>query len=284
MSAVAATIPPEAEQSEVVAAPAAVSGSVLSQGAAEVGSAVAAVAATAGDWMTQIPDKYVVKGADGSVDPSQSVPKLAQAYNELMKRMVAGEAPPADENAYDVKELPHGVDFAELKKDEKFRTWLKGAHSKGMSNAQVQHAMEGLSEFIVGEMSYTADEGAAALREVWKTDEEFKSNANAAWRAANAAAQKAGVSFAELDAAFGNNPMWLRVMASLGKEMAEDRSPGATGWVPSGDLESQIKAVRTQLDAMPVHDRARPALQDKLMVLYNAKTPNGARRAGAFTG
>ena len=240
------------------------------------------IAAKPDDWRDSIPEKYRVKNAEGVLDMEATAPKLVHGYNELMKRMVAGEAPPADEEGYEVKDLPHGIDFAELKKDPEFSSWLKGAHSKGMSNAHIQHAMEGLSKFIVGDVTYTQGEAVTELRKVWVSDAEYSANGRAAERAAKTVAARLGVPYEELSNRYGNDPLYIRAMAVFGREMAEDTAPPDGGNVPS-DIEDQIKAKRAELELMPMSDRNRPAKQAALLKLYEMKTESGSRKAGAFT-
>ena len=264
----------QATTPDTTAAPAA--GSALSVGAG------AAPSANADEWVQAIPEKYRVTKDDGTLDPAASVPKLAQAYKELVQKMVAGESPPADADAYDVKELPHGLRFEDLKKDEKLAGWLKGAHAKGMSNAQVQHVFEGLAEYMVAEQSFTAEEAIAELRQVWTTEADFAQNAQRAWRAAGVIAPRIGLSQADFDRQYGNDPVIVRLMAAFGAEMAEDRNVGAGDTPNPGDFDTQVAAIDKQLEEMIPSDPRRSQLVERKLALFQSKF--GGKSAAAFTG
>ena len=104
---------------------------------------------------------------------------------------------------------------------------MKTAHAKGITNDQMS--------FILGEYAQRAPElvGGAAeldsqsatmqLREVWKTDAEFKQNIGLAFRAFNSLADDADRG--RIDE-IGNNPMVIRMLAKVGAEMQEDAPAG----------------------------------------------------------
>jgi hypothetical protein len=231
------------------------------------------------DWL---PEKYRVSKDDKSLDLEASARKLAGGYSELARRMQEVGLPPDSPEAYDVKELPAGLNFEELKKDPKMQTWLKGAHAKGMTNAQIQHVMSGLADFVGGDASLTAEEATAELGKVWTSPADFQRNQRAAYRAASAIAQQMGVSYDDLEAAgLGNNPVFVRVMAHIGAQMREDQAPNNPGTpAGAGNVDEQISQIRKELETMPKGDRRRRELNDRLVKLHEQKA--GGRRAAPF--
>lgn len=168
-------------------------------------------------------------GGDQKLDLGASARKLADGYGELVKRLGGSELPPKTPEEYEIKQLPDGVKLDELKKDEKFAGFLKAAHAKGITNSQI--------EFVLGEYftradalaqqqaAATVEQAQTALRAVWKDDATYGANVKHAYKAAAAAAQKAGVSMDDIEAAgLGNNATFLRIMAALGPEIGE--APG----------------------------------------------------------
>jgi hypothetical protein len=87
-----------------------------------------------------------------------------------------------------------GFNWEEFKADPRMQGFMKTAHAKGITNDQMS--------FILGEYAQRAPElvGGAAeldsevattqLREVWKTDAEFKQNIGLAFRAFNSLADE----------------------------------------------------------------------------------------------
>ena len=189
--------------------------SLLSTGAGEPG---------ANDW---IPEKFRVMGEDGKLSIESSARKLAENYTHLEKRMGSGDAPPKTSDEYAPKVEVEGFNWEEFKADPRMQSFMKTAHAKGITNDQMS--------FILGEYAQRAPElvGGAAeldsqsattqLREVWKTDAEFKQNIGLAFRAFNSLADDADKG--RIDE-IGNNPMVIRMLAKVGAEMQEDAPAG----------------------------------------------------------
>lgn len=204
--------------------------SLLSTGAGEPG---------ANDW---IPEKFRVMGEDGKLSIESSARKLAENYTHLEKRMGSGDAPPKTSDEYAPKVEVEGFNWEEFKADPRMQSFMKTAHAKGITNDQMS--------FILGEYAQRAPElvGGAAeldsqsattqLREVWKTDAEFKQNIGLAFRAFNSLADDADKG--RIDE-IGNNPMVIRMLAKVGAEMQEDAPAG-------GDVN--LEEQQTILDLM----------------------------------
>lgn len=189
--------------------------SLLSTGAGEPGTS---------DWL---PEKYRVMGEDGKLNIEGSARKLADAHTSLEKRLGGVGTPPKTSDEYEPKVEVEGFNWEEFKADPRMQSFMKTAHAKGITNDQMS--------FILGEYAQRAPElvgGAAALdseaattqlREVWKTDAEFKQNIGLAFRAFNSLADDADKG--RIDE-IGNNPMVIRMLAKVGAEMQEDAPAG----------------------------------------------------------
>ena len=189
--------------------------SLLSTGAGEPG---------ASDWL---PEQYRVMGEDGKLNIEGSARKLADAHTSLEKRLGSVGTPPKTADEYEPKVEVEGFNWEEFKADPRMQSFMKTAHAKGITNDQMS--------FILGEYAQRAPElvgGAAALdseaastqlREVWKTDAEFKKNIGLAYRAFNSLADEADKG--RMDE-IGNNPMVIRMLAKVGAEMQEDAPAG----------------------------------------------------------
>jgi hypothetical protein len=191
--------------------------------------------------------------------------------------MVAGEGPPKDADAYEAKDLPNGLNFAELRKDPKMGAWLKGAHAKGMSNAQIQHVFSGFAEFLGDEHALSAEECVGELRGLWKDDASFGANMKAAERAARQLGTKAGIPFDDINKTYGNDPKILRLLAAIGAELKEDTSvTDAAGGGGVEGIDEQIAAIDKQLAALlPAEYDKRQPLLDKKLKLYERKLNGG---------
>jgi hypothetical protein len=250
------------------------------------GSALGGGAEKPESWL---PEKFLVKDASGKVDEGLSARALAKSYGELQKRLVETGAPPEDADKYELTDMPKGFDVAEFRKDAKTSDFLKGAHSLGMTNKQVNYVinryLEIAPELAGAAAELSAEEVSAQLRLTWKTDAEFAGNQALAFKAANKLAQSAGVTFEDLEAGgLGNNALFIRLMAALAPQMGEDVPPNIiAGGGGAADWDTAIKAAKAERDALPERDKkGRAAAQAKVDQLYEKKYPT--RRAGAFTG
>lgn len=190
--------------------------SLLSTGSGEPG---------ANDW---IPEKYRVVGEDGKLNVEGSARKLADAYTHLEKRMGSGDAPPktADDYAPEVK--AEGFNWDEFKADPRMQSFMKSAHSKGITNDQMSFIISEYAqiapELVNGAAALDSEAATTQLRETWKTDAEFKKNIGLAFRAFNTLADDGDKGHMD---EIGNNPIVIRMLAKIGAEMQEDSPAGA---------------------------------------------------------
>ena len=215
----------------------------------------AAATPPADDWL---PEKYRVTKDDGTLDLEASAKKMGDGYKSLVTRLGTDEKPPASPDEYKPEGLPDGFNFDEIKADPQYQSFLKGAHSRGLTNSQVSYV---LSEYlartpeIVGEVQrLTVEEAKAELGKVWADPGSFETNIQAANRAAKAYAGQGDEpgSINRLMEKFGTDPDFLIFAARVGAEIGEDKSP--TAGIPN-DAAS--------LDSAIAELRADPAYMDK---------------------
>lgn len=260
---------PAAPATPPAAAPAAPAANLLDQGAGN-------------DF---IPEKYRVQGADGALDITASSRKMAEAYTNLEKRVGTGDLPPKTAEEYAPKVEVEGFNWDEFKADPESQAFLKGAHAKGLTNAQVEFVLgqylQHAPQLIAGNAQLDQQQAGEALRGEWKTDAEFKANLGASYRAAQAfGGEGEGLgSFAKLQAKFGNDPDFIAFTARIGKEMAEDVAPGGEAPLGDGDFDVKASELRQQLQDMPLHDPKRKQVQSQLDALYERRY---SPKKGAF--
>ncbi|EMA9718650.1 hypothetical protein U6378_003752 [Salmonella enterica] len=189
--------------------------SLLSTGAGEPGTS---------DWL---PEKYRVMGEDGKLNIEGSARKLADAHTSLEKRLGSIGTPPKTADEYEPKVEIEGFNWEEFKADPRMQSFMKTAHAKGITNDQMSFILgeyaQRAPELVGGAAELDSQSATAQLREVWKTDAEFKQNIGLAFRAFNSLADDADKG--RIDE-IGNNPMVIRMLAKVGAEMQEDAPAG----------------------------------------------------------
>jgi hypothetical protein len=263
------------------------SGSALATGQAAAGSgqgAASGAAAGPNDW---IPEKYRVAKADGQIDIEASARKVADAHRHLEQRLGSGDIPPKTPEEYDIKGLPETVKIEDIKADPEMQSFLKSAHGKGLTNDQVSFVLnEYLArapKLVENGQKLTAEDTTKALREVWKDESGYQQNMGHAFKAASAIADKAGVTFADLEkSGLGDHPLFIRLMASIGPEMSDDTIPSGANAMISSDWDDQVAELR----ANPAYtDQKHPQhkqIMDKMQALYTRRY--GTKKQTLFSG
>lgn len=224
-----------------------------------------------------IPEKYRVNGADGALDMNASSRKLAEAYGSLEKRLGSGDVPPKTSDEYAPKLEIEGFNWDEFKADPDSQAFLKGAHAKGMTNAQVEFVLgqylANAPALVAGAAQLDSQGATEALRGEWKSDAEFKANLSASYRAAQAfGGEGEGLgSFSKLMGKYGNDPDFIAFTARIGREMQEDTPAGGQPPMAEGDFNTRTAELRAQLEALPQHDARRTAIKAQLDKLYEQR-------------
>lgn len=247
------------------AAPAAPAPSLMAKGAASMPAQPPADAPA-----SPIPAKYQVKTADGKIDVDASMAKWSEGHSNLERRLGSGDAPPAKPEDY-APTLPEGLTLDQLKTDPLFSSFLKGAHSKGLNNAQVSYVLEAYQQRLA--MSNTPEVGEAELRKVWTTDDQLQKGLADSFRATKAFANGDTELAARVERKFGNDPDFIRLMAQVGRELHEDAPPeGTLSGVEQASLES-LMASKAYHDAKDP-DHAKVVAQ--VQALYAKRYPERA--------
>lgn len=260
---------------------AAAGGSALAAGAAAAGdggagAGGAASGAASFDWL---PEKYRVNGADGALDLTASAQKLAGGYGELSKRMVDGGAPPAAATDYQVT-VPDQIKEAvgDLNNDKLFTEFRADMHALGLSQKQFDGVMAKYFSVVpglaAGAQQYNTESATADLRKDWADDATFQKNVGLAFRAGSAAAKAANMTFDDLEkAGLANNPTFIKIMAALGPEFAEDTPAGSGSGAGLMSEDDVKKLLISEANTNPKHPDHK-ATRARIDAFYNRKYGN----------
>lgn len=129
----------------------------------------------------------------------------------------------------------------DLAKDPMLQAFMKDAHAAGLTQKQLDMAvgafLERAPQLAGGFKQLSTEEATATLRETWKTDQEFKTNVQAAYRA--------GSAFGDIDklmGKYGNDPDFIQFAANVGKELSEDTGAPAGARVTVEDVEALARS------------------------------------------
>lgn len=251
-----------------------------SSGAAAGGSAFAAAAGGADAGAAgaggeapkplpeRIPEKYRVNKEDGTFDLEASTAKMLDGHSALEKRLGTGDLPPTDLAGYDPK--PEGFDMEELKADPDYQSFLKGAHAKGMTNAQVEYVLTqyGQSAAMVATPPMSAAEFEADMKaNHWKGEGEYQQQMAFGMRAIRA--YLPGITQEEI-ASLPNNPLVAKLLAAVGKETREDAGVGKTV-ITDQDFESQMAAIQASEAYNNANHAEHKGAVDKLQKLFEQR-------------
>lgn len=223
------------------------------------------------------PEKYQVKKEDGSLDLEQSSRKLAESYKHLETRLGSGDIPPKTADEYAVKlEGVEGFDWDEFKADESTQSFLKGAHAKGLTNAQVEYVigeyMKAAPALVGGAETLDLQGCTEALKTVWTDDKAMSQNVRASYLASSTFASESGLgSYEALNRKFGKDPDFIAFTANIGRELKEDNAINGGAQVNEADFNIKAAELRAQLQALPAHDPKRPGVQAQLDAMYEQK-------------
>lgn len=225
-----------------------------------------ALKAGAGEgWKPEaVAEKYHVKKEDGSIDIEKTLQKVEDARSSLEKRMGSGDVRPKDAGEYKMPDLPTELEGVDLSGADDFK---KVAHDLGLSQKQYEGVMkqylDQLPKLVDGNLKAKASEVVSELRGVW--GEDSVANFNAADRALTTISEQLGIDYSEALQAVDNNPIALRILAAVGKEMQEDKTPGDAnqGGIPAGfDVEAAQASEAYQNARHPDHKKVSKQVSD----------------------
>lgn len=221
----------------------------------------------ASDWFAKVPEKFIVKGADGAPDPVATLLKQAESYTHLEKAKSLAPAAPTDYTFTPPEE------FKDLALDDAASAaFREKIHKAGMSQAQYELVMnEYLAEvpkILNAAAKMQADEARAELGKVWKGDELAK-GIDAAQRAIDGA--PADVRDAAWEK-FGRDPDFIRLMAHYGAQMSEDSPP------PTADGAGVSESVESLMASEAYRNAKHPdhaAVSKKVSAYYRRVSGDG---------
>lgn len=202
-------------------------------GAPADASLLATAAAAPAPINEAIPEKYRVTKEDGTFDLEASARKLADGQANLEKRLGSGDVAPKSPAEYAL-ELPDGLDFAALKDDPDMQALLKSGHEAGLNNKQMSWAVNQMIQAVQGNAAEMAEKSTATLREVWKTDGEFKDGVDSAYKAAAAFLEPGELESFMKRGGPGDDATIIKLLAKVGKEMQEDKPASQANGNASG--------------------------------------------------
>lgn len=255
-------------------------GSILSQGAAAAtGAGQAAAAATPFDW---VPEKHrVIKDGSTDLDVEATARKLADANKAFEKRFGAGDVPPKTPEEYVIDKLPDGFSVDDIKGDPVMLDYIKGAHALGMTNAQLQYALNGhlniLKDTIGASEQLSIEECGQELRKTWANPTEYDRNLGNAYRAMQAfvASEEDAAALDEI----GNNPALVRMLAKIGAELQED-TPIGEGTQAAQDWDGEIASIRANPAYLDSSHPEHKQVMAKMDALYSKRYGTNKSKLG----
>ena len=260
---------------------------VLAGAAPAAGAPVAGATPGPNDW---IPEKFRVMKEDGAMDLEASARKVEEHRSNLEKRLGAGDIPPKTAAEYKVNIDEKFKDLFkadEVAKDPAMLAFLDKAHAEGMSQKSVDLFLnewfERSTALLDTKATMDAETCTNALKEVWKTDTEFKENNQAAYRAAK---EYGGDQFDAILSDYGNDPRIIQMLAKVGKELGEDRSASvdARGKTDAQNMQDEHTSLAGWLN--DAKNRTAPDFEAKNRrygELSNAIWGNQPRRSGSIS-
>lgn len=172
--------------------------------------------------------------------------------------------------------LAEKVNAEELAKDPMVMQFLKDAHANGFTQKQVDMAIGAFLErapgLAQGAAQLSTEDCTTALRQEWKTDQDYQTNIRAAYRAAQ--------TYGEVDKIlerYGNDPDVIKLLANVGKELNEDTSaPAGAQATFQADVETLTKSKAYMDPTHPEH----LATKQKVEAMFQRAHGTGPKRNG----
>lgn len=201
------------------------------------------------------PHEGSLLGGDGLTPPAEPVaPSLA----------------PENVDGYEVE--IDGFDYDEFKAIPENLEFLDRAHKAGLNNEQMNFLLGEYNDIIPRVLGANAEMDTesctTALNEVWGG--ETQANIRFAVRAAQNAVNEGILTQEEINsAAFGNNPMVLKMAAYFGKQLGEDTPPNITQQSGSESVEQLMLSEAYNSASHPDHAQVAA----KVSAYFKKNTP-----------
>ena len=184
-----------------------------------------------------------MNGADGKLDLEASGKKMSDGLAAAVQRIGTGDLPPKTPDEY--KFTPPEA-FKDIPFDPELnKSFRERAHKQGLTPAQFEFVMgeyfQLVPSLLDGKAAATAAEARAELQKVWAAPAELDQAMSAAERAVAGAPESLRQ---QLKDKYGTDPLFWQFAAHYGKQIGEDKPPGA---VPApaggnGDIETIMKS------------------------------------------
>lgn len=194
-------------------------------------------------------------GTDGTtLDIEASARKVAEAYSHAEKKIGGGDIPPATAEGYKVnvpEALADKIKPEDLAASKDVKDLLGKLHGVGASQKVVDIAV---GELLQRGMALreampvlAASECEATLRgtDGWRSDAEYGRNVSEAFRAGNAIF---GKNFEGIVKDYGNDPRIITGLASIAREMQEDRGASPEAQAQLSESLDGLMASKAYLD------------------------------------
>ena len=228
--------------------------------------------ATGGHVQGAIPERFQVKGADGSLDIEASSLKLAEAYGHLEKRFGSGDARPLSPAGYEIA-VPEALQGEwNPAEDRVLQDFLAAAHTAGYTQQQIDLALDAYHTnavmLIDGAHGLSEEQCTAELRKAWPDQQEYNARMRDATRAAMA---YAGPDAEALMAKHGNDPALIKALANVGAQLGEDQSISAEISYSRPSVQSLISSEAYNNASHPDHAKVSKQVAEYYVALNQGK-------------
>lgn len=237
-------------------------------------AAPAAAPSAPADPNAWLPEKHRVLAADGALDLEASARKVAEAYTHAERRIGSGDVPPKTVDEYKVtvpEALAETIKADELAASAEFKGFLGKMHGLGLNQTQLDGVVGELltrSEALrSGTATQSAEQCNAALSQTWPSPAVRSEQIGLAFKAFNAFAAEGDK---DLMDEIGNNPVAIRLLAAVGKELQED-VPIVAGSPEANTWDDQLAAVTTHAGYMDRNHPEHSKLMARKEQLYNQR-------------
>lgn len=208
-------------------------------------------------------DKFRVLNPDNTVNLEMSAEKMANSYKSLASRLGTGDVPPKSADEYNIKIESETLNFDDFKKDPENQGFLSKALECGMTSKQVEFVLNEYARVMPAAFDrfkgLTQEQAQSELTETWKSEAEFKSNIKDAFSAFNKYASPEDKG--KIDE-IGNNPIIIRLLANMGKNLREDAPPAKNTGLEPDDVQKIMKTDAYRDPKHPDHKEAHKKVRE----------------------
>lgn len=198
-----------------------------------------------------IPEKFHVKNGE-EFDVGASARKMAESYNQLQARMIAGDTPPKTAEEYTVT-IPEEMKDKGIEMDDaQLGEFRKEAHALGMTQKQFDlvmgRYMKVAPELMAAALSNTTEQTLASLQKAW--GQEYDQHFDSAFKAFQNFADESDRG--RFDDIMRDPSLAYRVLAKVGGELREAGAP-PRDTEGTGEGESIQALLTSEAAANPKH-------------------------------